>query len=57
MDGWDVALWLVAAYLAVTALVRLMIVHRDKVLTDFRAEMARQQPPKSNPPSQRQRAA
>jgi hypothetical protein len=43
MDGWDVALWIVAAYLAVTALIRLMLAYRDKVLADFRAEIQRQQ--------------
>ena len=57
MDGWDVALWIVAAYLAVTALVRLMIAHRDKVLADFRAEMERRQPVASDPPAGRGRAA
>jgi hypothetical protein len=43
MDGWDVALGIVAAYLAVTALIRLMLAYRDKVLADFRAEIQRQQ--------------
>jgi hypothetical protein len=57
MDGWDVAIWLVAAYLAVTALVRLMVAHRDKVLADFRAEMERQQPANPTQPPARQRAA
>ena len=38
-DGWDVALFSMAGYVAVVVLVRLMIQHRDKLLARFRSEM------------------
>lgn len=40
MDGWDVALWSVAAYIAVMTLARLMIARRNKVLDDLRRRAA-----------------
>ena len=40
MDGWDVALLAAAAYVAVTALVRLMIRRRDKAVSEFRKQLA-----------------
>jgi hypothetical protein len=40
MDPWDVALLAVAAYIAVVALVRLMVYHRDKLVAQFRAQVA-----------------
>ena len=40
MDGWDVALWVVAGYLALTPLVRMMLARRERLLVRFRAEMA-----------------
>ena len=39
MDGWSVALVAVAGYLAVMALVRLMIRRRDQMLGEFRRRM------------------
>jgi uncharacterized membrane protein len=36
MDGWDIAIWLVAAYVAVLTLVRFMTARRDRVLDDLR---------------------
>ena len=39
MDGWDVALLAAASYLAVTALVRLMIRRRNQLLDGFRKQM------------------
>ena len=42
MDGWDLALLVGAGYVAVTALVRLMIRRRDQLLDEFRREMAKQ---------------
>jgi len=39
MDGWDVALLAAASYLAVTALVRLMIRRRNQLLDEFRKQM------------------
>ena len=32
MDPWEVALWIVAAWLAVVSLVRLMTYHRDRLV-------------------------
>jgi hypothetical protein len=40
MDGWDVAIMIVAGYVAVTALVRLMLHRRDRLVEQFRAELA-----------------
>lgn len=39
MDNWTIALLVIAAYLAVMALVRLMIRRRDQLLNRFREEM------------------
>lgn len=36
MDGWDVAIWSVAAYVAVLTLVRFMTARRNKILGDLR---------------------
>ena len=38
VDLFEVALWTVAAYLAVVSLVRLMAMHRERLLARFRAE-------------------
>jgi hypothetical protein len=40
MDGWDVALWSVAAYIAVMTLARFMIARRNKLLDDLRQRAA-----------------
>lgn len=40
MDGWDIALLVIAAYVAVTVLVRLMIRRRDELMARLRQEMA-----------------
>jgi hypothetical protein len=40
MDNWDITLLVVAGYLAVVALVRLMARHRDQLLGDFRRQVA-----------------
>ena len=36
MNGWDVALLVIAGYVAVTALVRLMTWRREQLLSEFR---------------------
>jgi hypothetical protein len=43
MDGWDLTLLLVAGYLAIVTLVRLMARHRNQVLQQlrYRAEDAK----------------
>jgi hypothetical protein len=38
MDNWDVTLLIVAGYLAVVALVRLMVRHRDQILDEVRRQ-------------------
>jgi hypothetical protein len=40
MDGWDVAIWAAAAYMAVLTLVRFMTARRKKVLDDLRQRAA-----------------
>lgn len=40
MDGWEVALWAAAGYLAVVPLVRMMLARRERLLVEFRARMA-----------------
>jgi hypothetical protein len=39
IDRWDVALLLVAAYVAVMTLVRMMIRRRDELVTDVRHQV------------------
>jgi hypothetical protein len=39
MDNWDVTLLVVAGYLAVVALVRLMTRKRDQMLAEFRDQI------------------
>ena len=42
MDGWDVALLVAAGYVAVTALVRLMIRRRNQAVAEFRKQLAQE---------------
>jgi len=42
MDGWDIALLAAAGYLAITALVRLMVHRRGELMAEFREEMSKQ---------------
>ncbi len=42
MDGWDVALLVVAGYVAVVTLVRLMVRRRDQMLDEFRRDVAKE---------------
>lgn len=39
MDGWDVALLVVAGYVALVTLVRLMIRRRNQMLDELRREL------------------
>ncbi len=43
MDGWDLALLIIAAYVAAKALVKLMIRRRDQMVDEFRGEVQREQ--------------
>jgi hypothetical protein len=45
MDGWDVGIMIVAAYVAVTALARLMLHRRDRLVEQLRAETAARKQP------------
>ena len=42
MDAWNVALLAAAAYVAVTALIRLMIRRRNQMMEKFRQEVERE---------------
>jgi hypothetical protein len=42
MDGWDLTLLVVAGYLAVVTLVRLMAHRRDQMLDEFRRELKKE---------------
>ena len=42
MDGWDVALLVMAGYVAVISLVRLMVARRDQMMKAFRKEVAKE---------------
>lgn len=39
MDTWSLVLFMVAGFIAVTALVRLMLAHRNRLLVEFRSRM------------------
>jgi hypothetical protein len=56
MDNWDVTLLIVAAYLAIVALARLMARHRDQMIEDLRRQIATQNKHKHNNDEQRQSA-
>lgn len=43
MEGWDIALLAAAGYMAVTALVRMMIRQRDRLVAQLSKEAAKQQ--------------
>jgi len=42
MDAWTLILWIVAGYVALVALVRLMIYHRSRVTAQFRSEVEKE---------------
>jgi len=42
MDGWDITLLVVAGYVAVVSLVRLMARRRDAMLGEFRQQMEKE---------------
>ena len=48
MDTWDVTLLIVAGYLAVVALVRLMARHRDQMLDEVQRQIAKEKQRKQN---------
>ena len=49
MDGWDIALWSVAAYIAVVTLVRFMSARRNKILDELRQRAAAAQASRPTP--------
>ncbi len=42
MDSWSVVLWIVAGYVAVVALMRLMSHKRNEVMAEFRDEVEKE---------------
>ena len=42
MDRWSIALWVVAGYIAVVALMRLMAHKRSQVMAQFRDEVEKE---------------
>ena len=42
MDGWNIALWVVAGYVAVVALMRLMAHKRIEVMAEFHGEVEKE---------------
>ncbi len=42
MDGWSVALWVFAGYVALLALTRLMANKRNEVMAEFRGEVEKE---------------
>jgi hypothetical protein len=56
MDNWDITLLIVAGYLAIVALVRLMARHRDQMLEDLRRQIASKKKHKQNSDEWRQSA-
>ncbi len=40
MDGWEIVLFVLAGYLAVVALARLMIARRQQLVRRYRSELA-----------------
>jgi hypothetical protein len=58
LQGWNLVLLGVAAYVAVVGLVRLMIGRRNRMIGDVQQQLlAEQQRRKRRPPSQRDQAA
>jgi hypothetical protein len=49
MDGWDLALLVAAGYVAVVALVRLMVRRRRQAMDQFRREMEKQKGHREGP--------
>jgi CHASE2 domain-containing sensor protein len=42
MDGWNLALLVVAAYVAIATLVRLMLSRRNQLVDEFRRDVAKE---------------
>jgi hypothetical protein len=51
MDGWDLALWAIAGYVASIALVRLMINRRNELIGDLVEEAERKRREVKKPPA------
>lgn len=43
MDAWTIGLFAIATFVAITALVRLMLVRRDRMLAELSAEVREEQ--------------
>jgi hypothetical protein len=49
LDGWDIALILIATYIAVMALVRMMARRRDQLVADVRRQIDARRQTKPKP--------
>ena len=56
MTGWDIALFVVAGYVAVMSMTRLMIRRRDALLVEFREKVNAEQKRKEAEEAQQDRA-
>ena len=57
MDTWDLVIFAVAGYVALTALVRLMIRRRNQLLGRFRRQMAEEKKRAKKEAAQKKEAA
>ena len=57
MTGWDIALFVVAGYVAVMSMARLMIRRRDQFFVEFREQMKAEQERKEAEEAEQARAA
>ena len=57
MDGWDFVLLVAAGYVAVTALVRLMLRRRNQMLDELRRQVGRGQRKQSKENNPRRKSA
>ena len=57
MDGWDIVLLVVAGFVAIAALVRLMLRRREQLVERFRRDLKQQQRHQQNAEPPRERPA
>jgi len=57
MDSWSIALWVVAGYIAVVALMRLMAHKRREVVAEFRGEVEKEKARRKAAAAQQAKAA
>jgi len=57
MDSWSIALWVVAGYIAVVALMRLMAHKRNEVMAEFRGEVEKEKTRRKNAAAKQAKAS